>query len=322
MSRLFLLMTMMMLWLGGARAESPAVVATIAPLHSLAAAVGRGGIEPVLLLEAGVSPHTYQLRPSEARLLARADLVVRIGPGFEGFLDGTLERLAPQAQVFVALDLPLPVLLAFGGEPAAEAHALEPEHEHAEGSDPDTAAHEHAHSHGIDPHIWLHPANAAAIGRALAEAFAALDPNRTALYRANAEALAAELAQLSAEIKAQLAPYRGRGFATAHDAFRYFAAAFDLDFVGAFFLDPELPVGAATRRALRAKAASGELACLAVEPQFTPAAVDALARETGLPVAVLDPLGSDLAPGPELYAALLRRNADALARCLAGSGSG
>ena len=58
----------------------PKVVASIAPVHSLVASIMKDVGTPALLVSANASPHAYSLRPSEARLLADADVIFRVGP--------------------------------------------------------------------------------------------------------------------------------------------------------------------------------------------------------------------------------------------------
>ena len=62
---------------------APKVVATIAPVHSLVSGVMAGVAAPDLLLPGGASPHSYALKPSDARMLATADLIVAVGPTLE-----------------------------------------------------------------------------------------------------------------------------------------------------------------------------------------------------------------------------------------------
>src|SRR5690606_34620708 len=85
-----------------AAAEPPRVLASISPIGSLAAAVMRGVGEPAVLLPPGASPHAYTMRPSDARALAAADLVLWIGPSLETFL---AQPLATLAQPGAAVDL-------------------------------------------------------------------------------------------------------------------------------------------------------------------------------------------------------------------------
>ena len=82
-----------------AAADAPSVVASIKPVHSLLAGVMEGAGRPELLLRGGASPHTYSLRPSEARALEGADLVVWVGEEIESFLESPLRSLADNAYV-------------------------------------------------------------------------------------------------------------------------------------------------------------------------------------------------------------------------------
>src|SRR5688500_10128288 len=75
-----------LLAIGGARAEAPNVVASIAPVHSLVASVMQGVGEPTLLIPASVSEHDYALKPSDVRAIAGADLVVWVGESLETYL--------------------------------------------------------------------------------------------------------------------------------------------------------------------------------------------------------------------------------------------
>ncbi|MEZ5812683.1 MAG: zinc ABC transporter substrate-binding protein, partial [Rhizobiaceae bacterium] len=79
--------------------EPPNVVASINPVHSLVAAVMKGAGSPALLVEGHASPHTYALKPSGAAALARADIIFRIGPDMETFLNGPLDALGGEAMV-------------------------------------------------------------------------------------------------------------------------------------------------------------------------------------------------------------------------------
>ena len=80
-----------------ARAEVN-VVASIKPVHSLVAAVMAGVGKPGLIIEGGGSPHTYALKPSQAAMLERADLVFWIGHELEAFLEKPLKTIAARAK--------------------------------------------------------------------------------------------------------------------------------------------------------------------------------------------------------------------------------
>ena len=75
------------------------VVVSIAPIHALAAGIMEGIGEPELLIPGGASPHSYSLKPSEARALYNARIVVRVSDQLESFLVRPLETLAGDAEV-------------------------------------------------------------------------------------------------------------------------------------------------------------------------------------------------------------------------------
>ena len=77
--------------------ENPQVVVSIKPIHSLVSAVMEGVATPTLLVKTG-SPHAYTLRPSEAKALANADLVIWVGHELESFLEKPLQTVAKKAQ--------------------------------------------------------------------------------------------------------------------------------------------------------------------------------------------------------------------------------
>ena len=70
----------------------PNVAASIKPIHSLVSSVMEGIAVPLLLVEAG-SPHTYSLKPSQAKYLQEADAVFWVAHDVETFLEKPLESI-------------------------------------------------------------------------------------------------------------------------------------------------------------------------------------------------------------------------------------
>ena len=307
-------------------AEAPRVVADIAPVHSIAARVMEGIGTPDLLIPPGVSPHDHALRPSEAAALQGADLVLRVGDALTPGLGGRIDTLS-EGEVLILAEVDGVSALTIRADEAFEAHGRgdrDEDHggdldDHAEeAADGDGDEHGHGHDHeagGLDPHLWLDPANAVAWTRAIAGALAARDPANAGGYAANAAAAEEELAALVEEVAATLAPVRDRPVIVFHDAYQYFEAAFGLDVAGAIAVSDAAPPGPARLSAIRETARVAGVACLFAEPQFDPGLVAVVAEGTDLPVATLDPLGTALEPGPELYPALLRGLAEAAATC-------
>lgn len=300
------------LWSSSATAESLRVVATIKPIHSLVSSVMGDLGTPDLLVHGGASPHTYSLRPSDAGALENADLVFWTGHGMELFLEDALGSLAGDATVVELADAPGIELLAVREGGAFEEH----DHDDEAHGDHEDERETHGHEGASDMHYWLDPDNAALMVAAIADSLSSADPENAATYAANAEAEVARLRALTSEIDAQLAPVKEVPFVVFHDAYQYFERRFGLAVAGTITVTPDTMPGAARVAEIRARLNELDAACVFAEPQFEPAIVETVVEGTRANIGVLDPEGSILAEGPELYSALIRNLSAALSDCL------
>ena len=172
---------------------------------------------------------------------------------------------------------------------------------------------------GTDPHAWLNPDNARAWAAAIAEALAKADPEHAVTYRANAARTEATLAALDRELAAALAPAQGKPLVVFHDALGYFADHYRLNIVAAIELGDAAPPSAAQLAEVQAVLHAHPTACLFPEAGRDDAYLETVAEGTDARIGrAQDPEGIDLAPGPELYATLLRNLAKTITECLAG----
>ena len=299
--RIFLL-ALFFLGAAPALAAGPKVVATLKPVHSLIGGVMAGIGQPHLLLAAGADPHSHAMRPSQARALASADAVFWIGPALEGYLQKPLASLAAKAKVVALSDSP-----GLRHLPAREGGIWA---DHQDGG---------RHGRSRDPHIWLDPRNAQAMVEHTVAVLAGLDPRNDAAYRRNGARVIADLAALEAEIARLLAPVRALPYMVLHDAYQYFEARFHTNARGAVAIAPDRKPGARRIAAIRQRLAQGKVRCLFREAQFPAKLVDSLTAGVAVRVASLDPIGRDLAPGPDAYGSLLRQLAGAMENCLSYS---
>lgn len=312
---------------GTAQADVPRVAVDIAPVHALVAQVMQGVGTPDLIVPPGASPHEHSLRPSEARALQEADLVVWVGPDLTPWMQDAIATLAGDATVATLMEADGVQLLEVREGALFEAHTHGADEDHADhghghdNHDHDDQGHDdHGHddhAHGAyDPHAWLSPANAGVWLDAIAADLSEADPDNAARYAANAAGARAALSALTDEVTGLLAPVRGGRFIVFHDAYQYFEAAFDMPAAGAISLSDAAAPSPARIAEIRDRVAREGVACVLSEPQFNPGLVATVTGGTGVRTAVLDPLGSDLVPGPALYADLMRGLATALAGCL------
>ncbi|WJS86230.1 zinc ABC transporter substrate-binding protein [Paracoccus sp. TOH] len=290
-----------------ARAEVPRVVTDIPAIGSLVQQVMGDLGAPEVLLEAGGDPHHYQLRPSQARSLQDAELLIWVGPSLTPWLERGASALPKGSRSLTLLDRPETHRRDYGGGNG---------HDHGGAHDHAGDGHDHPHS-GTDPHAWLDPANGQAWLQAIAAALSERDPDHAAAYAANAEKAAAEIAALDGELKAGLGPAQGKRFVVFHDAYGYFT--------GHYGLEPAIPVSlgdastpsAARLRAIREEIAEQGAVCAFPEANHDPKLIAAVTE--GSPVrqgAPLDPEGRGSQSGAALYGVILRGMAQTLTDCL------
>ncbi|HBF29506.1 zinc ABC transporter substrate-binding protein ZnuA [Rhizobium sp.] len=289
---------------------APKVVTSIKPLNSIVAAIMQGAGQPELLVEGAGSPHNYSLKPSKAKALQSADVIFWIGPGLEAFLDKPLDALAGNAKV-VAMDHASGVNLLPAREGGAfEAHDDDDHHE--EGAD------HHEHEGAFDMHLWLDPNNAKAMAKTVAETLSTQDSANAALYAKNLAAFDARIDSLDKQVAAQLAPIREKPFIVFHDAYQYFEHHYKVTVAGSITVSPETAPGAKRVAEIHAKVQKLNATCIFAEPQFPPKLITVVTDGTNARTGVLDPLGADLADGPDLYPNLLSNMATAISTCLKG----
>jgi len=284
------------------------VVVTIKPLHALVAQVMAGA--PQLLVGGAASAHTYALKPSDAAKLNRADIFFRMSETMEPFTAKLAKSLPKRVEVVTLQETPALELLARRTGATFEESGYHDGHGHG---------HKHAHV-AIDGHAWLDPINAKLMADRVAQALGAREPARAVVYRANAERLKAKLDALSAELARELAPVAGKPYVVFHDALQYFERRYGLKAVGSIAMSPEVPPSAKRLSTLRKRVAALGAVCVFAEPQFDTRLVDNLIEGTRAHTGTIDPEGSKIEPGPDLYFTLLRNLAKDLKACLASVG--
>lgn len=297
-------------------AEKADVVASIKPLHSLVQGVMGDTGAAALVVTGAASPHGFALKPSQLQLLHHAKIVFYIDDSFEHFLTkafATMPEGVKRHAVVQHADLTLLERRA-GGVWEEHVHHEEGHHDHHDHHD----HHGHVdHAEAVhDMHIWLDPENSQKITTSVAAALSAAYPENRARYEANAAALITRLKALDEELRTALAGVQQKPFIVLHDAYQYFEQRYGLTGVGAITLEPEMPPSIHRMQQIRKKVADAQAVCVFREPQFSDKLVKAVLEGSEAQSATLDPLGADLAPGPELYFTLMRDLAAAMNACL------
>lgn len=297
-------------------AETPRIVTDIPLTRGLVEAVAGESAEVTALVEGAGDPHSFQMRPSQARALADADLVIWVGEELTPWLDRALRANAEGVPRLALLDADGVHLREAGSD--AHGHEDDAQGDHGHGNH-GHGDHEHAaDAHdGIDPHAWLDPANAAIWVDAIAGALSAADPAGADGYNSRAAALRDDIRALDAELSETLAPARDARLVFQHDAYGYLTGHFGIGDTAAIADTDGVDPGAGRMAELTGR---GGAACIFGEIGQNPTVPERLAREMGAGFAVLDPTGAEVPPGPGHYRALMTGLAEAIRACVAPQG--
>ncbi|HVN87008.1 MAG TPA: metal ABC transporter substrate-binding protein [Candidatus Binatia bacterium] len=261
------------------------VVATVFPLADIVRQIADERVQVETLLPAGANPHTFEPTPEQLRMIAGAELFIRVGAGLDDWVVGLLH----------GSNTPAPVLSITDGiallGPADSPHG--------------------------DPHVWLDPILVRdhivpSIVRALTQAV----PAQQVAFERNAAMFADQLTELDREINTVLQPLEHRGFVAVHPAWRYFARRYRLEEVAVVEASPGREPTAQSIAAIVERARRRDVRAVLTEPQVHGRTAAAIAREIGAEVVTVDPLGGPRVPGRESYVALMRYNSWVFAEAL------
>ena len=309
-------------------------MASIHPLAAILSDLGGDAIEVVTLLPAGADPHVFEAKPSQARAIDRADLVVSVGGGLDPYVAPLVEAANPGVVQVRALDSVPAAELITGGDHGHNhchhhdhGHCHHDDHSHGHHQDDDRASdvggdHDdppptgHDAAEGADPHIWLDPELVRQyLVPALVETLADIDPAGAEQYLANGEALAAELALLHEWVQGQLSPFAAKGLITIHPAWAYLGRRYNLD---TWSLQAHAGTEPSARHLgqLLEIAAERGIKALFREPQMTDTGLTVFVSSMGGQVMVLDPIGDPNRSGYATYPELMRTNIASIVRGL------
>ena len=200
--------------------------------------------------------HDYQLMTEDMKTLENADVFVINGAGMEDFMD----KVTEQQKKLKVVDASRGIKLI------------------------------HDDEEGDNPHVWLSVTDAIAQVRNIADQLKEADPAHADAYEKNAAVYIEKLTALKTEMHAALDNVPHKDIVTFHEAFPYFAEEFNLNIIGVVEREPgteptptELQETVEQVKGLSAKA-------LFTEPQYSPAAAETIARETGAKIYTLDPV--------------------------------
>jgi zinc transport system substrate-binding protein len=297
-------------------AQRMIAIASIFPVADIVQQVGGAHWEVLTLLPAGASAHTYEPTPAQVRQFTQADVFFQIGLGLEFWLEKLVRAAKHPTRVGVDLSegiatIPMPSPALSWGLEKGPRREFTPRQRHS------TPAERHIHADtGPDAHYWLDPLRMLQVVSHVEQEITRLDPEHARQYAERAQRVRTDLAQLDAEIRQRTEGLQNRRFIALHAAWTYFAPRYNL--VQAAVVEP-FPGREPSPRYLAGLAAlmrREQVHAVVIEPQLSTTAAQALARETGARVGLMDPYGGPGVPGRESYMDLMRYNSAELVKLL------
>ncbi|RZN17446.1 ABC transporter substrate-binding protein [Bradyrhizobium sp. Leo121] len=273
------------------------VVATFSILGDFARNVGGDRVDVTTLVGPNGDVHVYTPATADAEAIRNARLVIVNGLGLEGWLPRLVKSSGSNATTVIATHGIVPHKIA-AGEILSRDRGV--------GS--------------VDPHAWQSVMNAEIYVANIRDAMIAADPANAATYGANALAYLTKLEALDHDVREALAPipFERRKVFSTHEAFGYFAAAYDVAFVAPQGVSTEAEPSARDIAIVIAQIKKEKIPAVFLENISDPRLMRQIASETGAAIGGM--LYSDSltakdgeAPG---YIEMIRHNTSTIARAL------
>ena len=297
---------------GPVQSQSPKmrVAASILPLADFCRQIGGDKVEVQVLIPPGASPHAFEPSPGVLTGLSQAQVLVYIGGGLEPWIDRFLKTRKDQKLVVLAATYGIALITEIpehvrGGE------APDQQHRHPQKSG---GGQGHTHEAG-NPHVWLDPIFAQDICRRIAAAFIEKDPGSEAVYEENLKNYLEKLTDLHQKTLTETAAFRLREFVGFHPSFTYFARRYNLKEVGIIEVAPgREPTPRALKNIIKA-IHHYDIKVIFSEPQFSSRIAEVLAKEAGVSVLPLDPIGGRPPYGDD-YLKIMQYNVEVMAKAM------
>jgi ABC-type Zn uptake system ZnuABC Zn-binding protein ZnuA len=277
--------------------------------------VGGDRVDVQSLVPPGGEAHTFDPKPSDARRIASANLLVMNGLGLDDWLDKLVDDAGARGvpRVVLAKDLPGVKYLEAPAEEEASPGSRGGSGYDQQGSSASAASVESA-----NPHLWMNVAYTRKYVERITQALAGVAPNDAAAFGANAAAYDGRLAQLDTFVRDSLAalPAENRRVVSEHDAFPYFAAAYGIEIADVVITVPGQDPSAADVARVIDTIRRAKVKAVLSEVQFSVELSRRIAAETG--TTVVDDLYTDALGQPpvDTYEAMMRWDTDRLVKAL------
>jgi len=280
------------------------VVSFIYPVSDWVSNIGKEKISSLALLPPNASPHTYEPTPIDIKQVSNTVLFVRVGLGLEIWSDKLIQASGNKNLKILTL--------SDGIEPLA---IIEPEWIHKEAHLKSNKEIDHHHK-GYNPHFWLDPIIAIKCVEKITDNLCSLDLPNKEYYQKNANEYKDKLLLLDIEAHQALDNIKNKNYISFHNAFTYLAKRYNLTEVAVIEEFPGKEPSPQYMKQLVNLIKQKNVKAIFAEPQFSDKFATILAKETGINVSILDPIGSPYVKERSDYLSLMEYNIQVMKEAL------
>lgn len=260
------------------------VIASIVPEATFVKAIGGDLVNVTTMVLPGNEPHSYEPKPSQMKEVSRADLYVPMGVEFE---EAWLPKFKAQNSKMEIVDtlkgIKKIAMAAHHHHDEHEEHKEEADHKEHEG---------HEHHGGLDPHVWIAPANVKVMANNTYNALVKADAKNEATYKKNYDNFIKMVDETDAKIKEALSGLKpNTAFIVFHPAFGYFAKEYNLKQV-AIEVEGKEPKPKELAHLIN-EAKEEHAQAIFAEPEFSDKSAKLIAKELNIPVIKISPLAKN-----------------------------
>lgn len=296
-------------------------ITSIFSLYDFTRYIGGDEVAVFNILPAGADAHDFEPTAKQTMELAKADMFIYNGAGFELWIDKVLQSLGNEQ--------PLKVVNATDGLPLLENAEEEEEHDHEHTGIVGIwysvlgffgYEHDHHHDHGpADPHVWLNPQLALMQAEKVRDTLIELRPEQEPYFTENFNALKTELLQLDQAFADQLRDVSNRSFVVSHSGYAYLAERYQLEQIAISGIHPGSEPSNQELQQIIDYLQQSDNKYVFFETSVSNKVADVVAKETGAEVLVLQPLENVTAEDLQkqaTYTSIMYENLDNLIRGL------
>lgn len=269
--------------------DKPLVVSTASIFADMAEVIGGNLIEVQSIVPIGGDPHIYEPTPANAQLVNKADLIIKNGLTFEGWLNELIANSGTKATVKLI----------------------------TEGIDPISSE---KYQNSSDPHAWMDAKNGMIYIKNIKDALVELDPEHAEEYTFNYEYYKQQIQDLDQEIVEQIntIPTAQRILITSHDAFRYYGQRYGIKVEAVLGTSTDAEVQTSDMVRLNKVIKSSGVPAVFIETTVNPKLLQQLANDNDIEIGGLlysDSIGDKDSPAPT-YLDMLRYNTSTIVQAL------